>query len=110
MSRVAFIMDRLFRKFRGGATPAELDRRMVFILSSHSADAYSLLEYAFEQAQIAGKVNDWRYIAGVMRSLAARNITTVEQAREWDEARPDLTGDDSGAAMKNLLSRYGVET
>lgn len=101
--------DRLFQKYRKDARPVELDRRMVFILTAHSPNAYGLLEYAFEQAQTAGKVNDWRYIAGVMRVLAARNITTVEQARAWDSERPDLNGGEGEASLNNLLRRYGVE-
>ena len=101
--------DRLFRKFRKDARPVELDRRMVFILSSHSPDAYGLLEYAFEQAQTAGKVNDWRYIAGIMRVLASRGITTVEQAKEWDTERPDLSGEEDQTVMDNLLRKLGAE-
>ena len=100
--------DRLFQKFRKDTRPVELDRRMVFILTAHSQDAYGLLEYAFEQAQTAGKVNDWRYIAGVMRVLTARNITTVEQARTWDSERPDLTGEESETILNNALQKYGV--
>lgn len=100
---------RLFGKFREGATPKDVDCRMVYLLSGYSPDAYGLLEYAFEQAQIAGKVNDWRYIAGVKRTLDARNITTVEQARAWDEERPDLAGEESSATLNNMLKKYGVE-
>lgn len=101
--------DRLFQRFRKDTRPVELDRRMVFILTAHSQDAYGLLEYAFEQAQAAGKVGDWRYIAGVMRVLALRNITTVEQARAWDAERPDLNGGEGEVSLNNLLRRYGVE-
>lgn len=79
----------LFRKYRPAAKPTPLDRRMVFLLSDSQGNC-ELLDYAFEQAQLAGEVNDWRYIAGVIRRLQARDITTVEQAREWDEERPDM--------------------
>lgn len=98
----------LFRKYRGGASPSPLDRRMVFLLADAEGSC-ELLDYAFEQAQSAGKVNDWRYIAGVVRVLRDRNIYTVEQAREWDEKRPDLNGEESQESMRNLLRKYGVE-
>lgn len=52
----------------------------------HSA-ATGLLLYAFEQANLAGKSGDWRYVSGVMERLAARNIETVEQAVRFDESR-----------------------
>jgi DNA replication protein DnaD len=38
------------------------------------------------------KERDWRYIGGVIKTLRSRNITSLEQAREWDEERPDQTG------------------
>lgn len=95
--------ESLFRKYRGDAAPTALDRRMVFILAGGDEERRALLDYAFEQAQMAGKLQDWRYIAGVMRSLGGRNIRTVEQARDWDAERPDLTGDESAASMNNLL-------
>lgn len=92
----------LFRKYRPTVIPSSWDRRMVFTLSD-GRDNCELLDYAFEQAQMAGNVNDWRYIAGVMRSLQNRNITTVQQAREWDEQRPDLNGEEAVASVNNLL-------
>lgn len=51
----------------------------------HNAEA--LLRYAFNQASLAGKPGNWRYIAGVMERLAARDITTVEEALDYDENR-----------------------
>ena len=45
-----------------------------------------LLAYAFEQASKAGAVN-WNYIFGTMRKLAARGITTLQEAWEYDEER-----------------------
>ena len=108
VERVLADAAELFHKYRPMAKPSPLDRRMVFLLAG-SRDSYKLLDYAFEQAQLAGKVSDWRYIAGVMRLLSDRNIATVEQAREWDEKRPDLTGEESRESMKNLLRKYGVD-
>lgn len=108
VSQVIGDTEELFRKWRGRAAPSALDRRRVFLLTG-SRDAYGLLDYAFEQAQMAGKVNDWRYIAGVMKVLNGRNIDTVEQAREWDKSRPDLNGEEFQASVTNLLRRYGVD-
>lgn len=102
VNRVVTDTENLFRKYRGGATPSPLDRRMVFLLSDPRGSS-ELLDYAFEQAQMAGKVHDWRYVAGTIRTLRDRNIVTVQQAREWDEDRPDLNGDESAASMENLL-------
>lgn len=97
----------LFRKYRGGATETTLDRRMVFLLSGPKGGC-ELLDYAFEKAQLAGKANDWRYIAGIMKVLGQRCIYTVEQAREWDENRPDLNGEELNAIVTNLLRKHGA--
>lgn len=78
----------LFRKWRPSVLPNALDRRLVFQCSDHEGNT-ELLNYAFEQAQLAGKVSDWRYIAGIILVLRQRGIQTVEQARKWDEERPD---------------------
>ena len=67
--------------------PTATDCRMVFTISPPGC--YDLLDYAFEEASIAGKLNDWRYIRGIMDRLASRGIQTPQQAREWDEIRPD---------------------
>lgn len=82
---------RLFGCFRPGDKPTALDRRMVFLCSNEEGSA-ELLDYAFEQAQMVQKERDWRYIGGVIKTLRSRNITSLEQAREWDEERPDQTG------------------
>ena len=50
-----------------------------------------LLAYAFEQASKAGAVN-WNYIFGTMRKLAARGITTLQEAWEYDEERSRKNG------------------
>lgn len=78
----------LFRKWRPDTQANALDRRMVFQCSDQDGNT-ELLDYAFEQAQLAGKVSDWRYIAGIILALRQRGIQTVEQARRWDEERPD---------------------
>lgn len=106
--RVIDDAEELFRKYRPAVKPTPLDRRMVFLLADSQGDC-QLLDYAFRQAQIAGKVNDWRYVAGVIRTLWSRNITTVEQAEKWDEERPDLTGEESLESMNNLLRKCGVD-
>lgn len=78
--------DFLFRK-HFSREPTAMDCRMVFTISPPGC--YELLDYAFEAASIAGKPGDWRYIRGIMDRLAARGIQTPQQAREWDEIRPD---------------------
>lgn len=78
----------LFRKWRPTTLPNALDRRKVFQCSDQYGNA-DLLDYAFEQAQLAGKVTDWRYIGGIILALRQRGIQTVDQARKWDEERPD---------------------
>ena len=94
--------DVLFRRFRPETAPTMWDRRMVFSLSD-AQDNCELLEYAFEQAQAAGKVSDWRYIAGIIHVLRDRHIVCREQAEDWDDERPDKNGRESAAAMDNLL-------
>lgn len=54
-----------------------------------SENAVGLLRYAFEAALNAGKAGNWNYIDGVMSRLSSRDIETEEQAREWDDMRPD---------------------
>lgn len=54
-----------------------------------SEDALGLLRYAFETAHNAGNAGNWNYIDGVMSRLSSRDIETEDQAREWDENRPD---------------------
>ena len=45
-------------------------------------DRIDLLMYAFEQAALAGKQGDWKYINGVLGRLAQRGISTLGQAEE----------------------------
>lgn len=94
--------ENLFRKWRPVVLPNALDRRMVFQCSDQDGNT-DLLDYAFEQAQLAGKVADWRYIAGIILALRQRGIQTVEQARRWDEERPDTDpGEKWDAILQNM--------
>lgn len=91
--RVEFVLSKaeaLFDKYRHCA-PEPWDCRKVFIYCAVPENS-RLLEYAFETAAIAGKVDDWRYIDGIMERLMARDIHTPEAARQWDADRPDITG------------------
>ena len=54
-----------------------------------SENRLKLLDYAFEKAIAAGKDLDWRYIDGIMERLSVRGVETIEEARRWDEDRPD---------------------
>ena len=80
--------EELIGKYRH-CEPEPWDCRKVF---QHCAapENLRLLEYAFETAAVAGKAGDWRYIDGIMNRLSVRDIHTPEQAREWDEERPDM--------------------
>ena len=82
MNAAAFLFGKYFSR-----EPTAMDCRMVFTISPPGC--YDLLDYAFEAAAVAGKPGDWRYIRGIMDRLAARGIQTPQQAREWDEIRPD---------------------
>lgn len=93
--------NRLFKTFRPSTKPTSTDRRMVFLCSRPDDGNAELLDYAFEQAQLVNKEHDWRYIAGVIRTLRSRNITTLAQARRWDEDRPDQTGEEGEASEFN---------
>lgn len=81
--------DELFRKYQPAIMPQPWDYRQVFKYCGAVGRAH-LLDYAFEQAAIAGKPGDWRYIDGIMNRLLAREISTESKARQWDEDRPDL--------------------
>ena len=78
----------LIRKYRH-CEPEPWDCRKVFQYCA-VPENLRLLEYAFETAAVAGKAGDWRYIDGIMNRLNVRDIHTPEEAREWDEERPDI--------------------
>lgn len=81
-----------------GRAPFPADRRHIFIRAFScsatgqwqvSSDALDLLTYAFGEAASAGKPGVWSYINGILGRLSSRGITTLQQAREFDESRPD---------------------
>lgn len=80
--------ESLMDKYRH-CEPEPWDCRKVFQYCA-APENLRLLEYAFETAAVAGKAGDWRYIDGIMNRLNARDIHTPEEAREWDEERPDM--------------------
>ena len=82
----------LFRKYHPQLCPQPWDYRQVSRYCGPANRAH-LLDYAFEQAAVAGKLGDWRYIDGIMARLEARNIRTAGEARAFDAERPDLEGD-----------------
>ena len=92
---------RLFAAYREGVKPNAFDRKMVFLCSRPEDGSAELLDYAFEQAQLVQKENDWRYIAGIIKTLRGRGITNLEQARRWDEERPDQTGEELEVIRQN---------
>lgn len=92
--------EALFDKYRH-CRPEPWDCRKVFQYCA-AAENLCLLEYAFETAAVAGKAGDWRYIDGIMNRLSVRGIHTPEEAREWDEARPDM-GDAEPADIQRVL-------
>lgn len=83
------VTETLYKKYLPGRPLAPYDYKKVFRYCGSSGRA-ALLDYAFEQTAIAGKSGDWRYVDGIMDTLFCRGITTEEQARRWDEERPDL--------------------
>lgn len=103
VKRVIIDTDWIFLKWREGRNPTRQDRRMVFLCTVFE-DNCELLDYAFEQAQLAGKVNDWRYICGIIHVLRGRNIRTAEQARKWDEERPDQNGEELSVIVENMIA------
>lgn len=54
-----------------------------------SPDAVGLLEYAAEQAMMAGKAGQWHYINGILDRMAARDIHTKEEAIRYDAKRQE---------------------
>lgn len=105
LATVAAYTDAIFAKF-SRRPPTDADRANVFqaIHQSHhdeQSGAWSisfpesqveLLLYAFEQAALAGKPGDWKYINGVLGRLAQRGISTLSQAEMYDLDRDDNKG------------------
>lgn len=83
----------LFEKYQPQVCPQPWEFRCVSRYCGSSGRA-ALLDYAFEQAAVAGKPGDWRYIDGIMDRLFMRGITTETQARMWDNDRPDLDNEE----------------
>lgn len=78
----------LFDKYRPRIHPEPWDFRQVSQYCG-SVGRAQLLDYAFEQSGVAGKLGDWRYINGIMDRMFMRGIETEAQARMWDNERPD---------------------
>lgn len=78
----------LFDKYRPQTYPEPWDFRQVSQYCG-SVGRAQLLDYAFEQSGVAGKLGDWRYINGIMDRMFMRGIETEAQARMWDNERPD---------------------
>lgn len=105
LATVAAYTDAIFAKL-AKRPPTEADRANVFQairLTEHEdgtavwtttfpQDRIELLMYAFEQAAIAGKPGDWKYINGVLERLAQRNLTTLAQAESYDLEREERKG------------------
>lgn len=105
VTQVKMDAAKMFAKWREGKKPTVMDYRMTFLCTAFENNC-DLLNYAFEQAQLCGKENDWRYIYGIIHVLRSRNIKTVEQARKWDEERPDQTGESLAATVENILANH----
>lgn len=105
LATVAAYTDAIFAKF-SIRPPTDADRANVFqaIHQSHHDEQsgtwsisfpenrIELLMYAFEQAALAGKPGDWKYINGVLGRLAQRGISTLTQAEMYDLDREDNKG------------------
>ena len=89
---------KLFEKYHGGK-PALADIERVMersysqterpdgkVIIAFDRDKADLLEYAFEQAKNADKLN-WRYLEGMYRNFAARDIVTGAEALQYDLGR-----------------------
>lgn len=83
----------LFDKYQPQIYPQPWDFRQVSQYCG-SVGRAQLLDYAFEQSGVSGKLGDWRYIAGIMDRLFMRGIKTETQARMWDNERPDLNNEE----------------
>lgn len=105
LATVAAYTDAIFARF-SKRLPTDADRANVFqaIYLGHQdkqtgtwtisfpQDRIELLMYAFEQAALAGKAGDWKYINGVLGRLAQRGIATLNQAEMYDLDRDDNKG------------------
>lgn len=105
LATVAAYTDAIFDRF-ARRPPTDADRASVFQaihLSERDEqtgtwtvtfpkDRIDLLMYAFEQAALAGKPGDWKYINGVLGRLAQRGISTLGQAEEYDLDRDENKG------------------
>lgn len=86
----------LVARYAPGRCCTTADCRKVFTLAAwrredgyRNVDEGGLLEYAFEQAMLNGKAGIWNYIEGILNRCLARDIYTAEEARAFDEERPD---------------------
>lgn len=105
LATVAAYTDAIFARFTR-RPPTDTDRASVFQaihLSERDEQTgtwtvtfpksrIDLLMYAFEQAALAGKQGDWKYIDGVLGRLAQRGISTLDQAEEYDLDRDENKG------------------
>ena len=105
LATVAAYTDAIFARF-ARRQPTDADRANVFQVThmserdeqsgtwtvSFPPNRIELLMYAFEQAALAGKPGDWKYINGVLGRLAQRGISTLGQAEEYDLDRDENKG------------------
>ena len=97
---VALLTRAIFKRF-ASRQPTDDDFANAFLHLYHSEkdkasgkwimtlpqESQKLLMYAFEQASVAGKPADWRYINGIQNKLKERGITTLDQAEDFDAGR-----------------------
>ncbi len=100
MQTVSAFTDVIFSRF-ASRQATDTDRMNVFHALRYSEqdkqsgewritfprDKLDLLMYAFEQAALAGKPADWKYINAVLNRLSQRGIKTLEQAEDYDIRR-----------------------
>ena len=105
LNAVAAYTDAIFAKF-ANRSPTAADRANVFrAIRLHRRneqdgtwtvslprDRIDILLYAFEQAALAGKPGNWKYINGVLERLTQRGISTLSQAEWYDLDRDDSKG------------------
>ncbi len=94
--------ETLWAEFLPGKTPTPGDVRDVFfyimeqnqdgdaIVMTFPEERKALLGYAFDQARRRGAVN-WKFITAILRNLARQGIKTVEEARDYEDARRTST-------------------